>query len=261
MSDLPFFDVNCSVGRMSRPGPTTLHEPADILDELRRHGVQEALVTDMRAVERDLSGNAAVLNIVAAHPGMQPVWVMPQHTVVDILDPDAFVGDVLANGVRAIRVTPSPYHGHLVAPWALGPAWRALEEARIPVLLADTDLGRYPDKPSTGFSAENVYALCQAYPALPLVILRTNFSATRVLVPLLRECPNLHVEVSYYTAHRGFEFLAKQVGAERLVFGTGLPVGSAGPAVLGTTFARLGVEEKKLVAGDNLRRLLAGTRR
>ncbi len=261
MSDLRFFDANCLVGRISRPGPGTLHSPEDILGELRRHGVQEALIAAAQAAERDTSANSKILDVVAQHPGTRPVWVMPQHTTIDIPDPDAFVAEILAAGVCGVRVAPSPYHGHLVAPWALGPAWSALASARMPVLLASSDLGRYPDGPSTGFSAQNVYDMCQAFPDLPMVIVRTNFSAVRVLVPLLRECPNLHAEMSFFTAHRGYEFLAKTVGADRLLFGSGMPVGPPGPSVLGTTFAKIPQADRALIAGDNLRRLINGIQR
>ncbi len=256
MTVLPFFDVNCVVGRVNRPLPTTRHDPDDILGELRRHGVDEVLVAHAHAVERTMEANTTTLNITRDRPGTRPVWVIPQHTTLDIPEPDQFVDDLLASGVAAVRTAPSPYHGHLVAPWALGPVWHRLEEARVPMLLAQSDLGRYPDAPSLGFSAANIYEICHNYPNLPIVLLRTNFSALRVLVPLLRECPNLYAEISFFTVHRGLEVLAHEVGPQRLIFGSGMPWGPPGPAVVATTFAQLPREQRALIAGDNLRRLL-----
>lgn len=261
MTTLPFFDANVLVGRVSRPLPTMVHETDDILAELARHGVHEALIGHTHAVERGGDGNALAVAAAAGRPGVRPVWVIPQHSAVDIPDPDGFVADLFAADVAAVRSAPAPYHGHLVAEWALGPVWRRLEEARVPMLLAGSDLGRYPDAPSLGYSAANVYDICRTYPNLPVVVLRTNFSAFRVLVPLLRECPNLHAEISFFTVHRGIEVLSGLVGADRLIFGSGMPYGPPGPAVVATTYAHLPDADKALVAGDNLRRLLAEVKR
>jgi predicted TIM-barrel fold metal-dependent hydrolase len=149
------------------------------------------------------------------------------------------------------------YHGYLVDEWALGGLWRKLAGHRVPVLIADSDLSRYPDQRGIGFSAQNVYEICRRYPTLPVVVLRLNFSATRIIVPLLWECPNLHVEISYYTTHRGIEFLVQEVGAERLLFGSGWPWGSPAPAMVAIRYAAIPDDAKRLIAGDNLRRLLA----
>jgi predicted TIM-barrel fold metal-dependent hydrolase len=153
-------------------------------------------------------------------------------------------------------VWPPPYNGYLAEPWALGGLWAALADAGIPVLVGASDLGRYPDQPGTGFSAQNLYDICRAYPTLPVVVVRLNFSATRIAVPLMRECPNLHLELSFFTAHRGVEMLVREVGAERLLFGSGLPAASPGPAVSALQYALIDDEQRALIAGENMRRLL-----
>jgi predicted TIM-barrel fold metal-dependent hydrolase len=53
------------------------------------------------------------------------------------------------------------------------------------------------------------------------------------------------------------EFLCGEVGAERLLYGSGLPYGSPGPGITGIQYALISDEERALVAGDNLRALLA----
>lgn len=253
-----FFDANCTVGRVSRPMPGQLSDAGDILAELERHGVTEALVSHVHAVERSVpAGNDKAVEIAAQHRGAHPVWVLPQHSALDVPEPEAYVRRMLDSGVRAVRVPAADYHGYLVAEWALGPVWRELERHQVPVLLSGSELGKYPDGPKLGFSAANVYELCRTFPRLPIVILRLNFSALRVVVPLMRECPNLYVENSFFTVHRGIETLAGQVGAHRILFGSGMPWGPPGPAVVATMYADVGEGDRRLVAGDNLRRLLA----
>ena len=48
----------------------------------------------------------------------------------------------------------------------------------------------------------------------------------------------------------------QEVGADRLLFGSGLPWGPPGPSVVATTYANISGSDKQLIAGDNLRRLI-----
>lgn len=260
MSTLSFFDANCMVGKLVRPEPSGHVDTVDkLLDELEYFGISEGLVCHARAVEQALDvGNRDILEAVAGRDTLHPAWVIPMHTAVDYPDPERFVDEMLALGVRAVRVWPPPYHGYLADPWALGPLWSALADRRVPVLVGASDLGRYPDQPGFGFSARNLYDICRAYPALPVVVVRLNFSAARVAVPLLRECPNLFAELSFFTTHRGVEFLCAEVGAERLLFGSGLPWASPGPGITAVQYALISDEERALIAGENLLSLLAG---
>lgn len=261
---LPFFDANCVVGRTVRPLPSAmLHEPADIIAELSAHGVPEALVAHANAIERDITdGNAKAAEFARrSSGGVHPMWVIPQHSALDIPDPGGFVAEMLRREVLAVRVAAASYHGHLVEEWALGPVWRELESRRVPVLIEGSDLSRYPDQPSRGFSAANIHQICRTFPRLPVVLLRINFSCLRIIVPLLRECPNLRVEISYFTAHRGLEQLVRHVGATRVLFGSGLPWTPPGPALVSLLYAQIGAADKALIAGDNLRGLLSDVRR
>jgi predicted TIM-barrel fold metal-dependent hydrolase len=261
---LNFFDANCMIGRTVRPLPTRmLWDPDDIVAELAAHQVTQALAVHANAVERSIKdGNTEIVAVARRYPGaMHPAWVIPQHTALDIPDPDEFLAEMSDNDVLAVRVPTAAYHGHMVDEWALGPLWRALESRHVPVLIEGSDLAHYPDQPSRGFSAANIYQVCRTFPQLPVLLLRINFSCLRLIVPLLRECPNLFVEISYFTAHRGLEVLVEQVGAARIIFGSGLPWTPPGPALASILYADISAGEQALIAGDNLRGLLSDVRR
>ena len=38
----------------------------------------------------------------------------------------------------------------------------------------------------------------------------------------MKECPNLHIEISNYTTHRGVEMLAQHYGSHRIIYGSGM---------------------------------------
>lgn len=258
MSTLRFFDANCIVGTLTRPEPSGHPDTVEKLEaELEYFGIDDALVCHARAVERNLDvGNRTIVDELTGHDSLHPAWVIPMHTAIDYPEPEQFVDEMIAAGVHAVRVWPPPYHGYLADPWALGPLWDALAARRVPVLVGASDLGRYPDQIGHGFSARNLYDVCRAHPTLPVVVVRLNFSALRVGVPLMRECPNLFAELSFFTTHRGVEFLCEHVGAERLLYGSGLPYGSPGPGITGIQYALISDEERALIAGENLRELL-----
>ncbi len=167
MSRLEFFDANCMVGGLTAPNPCDPPLTVEaVLAELEYFGIPDALVCQAEAAERDLHlGNARLLEDVSTHPGLRPSWVIPMHTAIDYPSPEEYVDEMLQRTVHAVRVWPPPYHGYLAEPWALGGLWDALAERRVPVLVAGSDLGRYPDQPRSGFSAQNLFDLCRRHPS------------------------------------------------------------------------------------------------
>lgn len=257
-SELEFFDINCAVGPPRKPTSATRHALSDLVNEMDHFGITGALVAHNDAIERGVhEGNRKVMEIINGDSRLMPSFVAPMHTGLDYPDAEKYVDEILTHGARAVRIQPSPYHGALCKPWALGPLWPALEKRRVPVIIDRSALGVYPDQPSNGFTAENIHEVCASFPDLPLILLRVNFSALRVLVPLMQTCRNLHAELSFFTAHRGVEVLAEHVGHERMVFGSGWPWSSAGPGVAAIRYSGLPHEKQQDIAAGNAQRLLA----
>ncbi len=258
---LDFFDSNCILGKIIKPTPMTPTTNDEILDELSRVGVTRVLASHAYALQGDITtGNNEILEMSRDRNNISPMWVIPQHSLLDIPDPETYVTDMLAKGVKAVRVEPTIYNGYFVEEWALGPLWRKLEEQRIPVFIGGSDIGKYPDQPRTGFSPSNLYQISQTFPDLPLVIYKLNFSSIRVIVALMKQCENLYVENSYFTAHNGIEFLVEMVGANRVIFGSGMPWSPPGPAALSIAFASISKLDKELIAEKNLNSLLEKVR-
>jgi len=248
---LNFFDSNCILGKIVKPTPMTPQSDDDLLEELSRVGVTRALASHAHALQGDINtGNNEILEISTSRPYITPMWVIPQHSLLDIPDPDEYVKTMLANGVRAVRVEPTMYNGYLCEEWALGPLWRKLEEQRIPVFIGGSDLGKYPDQPRNGFSALNLFEISQTFPNLPMIIYKLNFSSLRVI----------YVENSYFTAHNGIEFLVDIAGASKVIFGSGMPWSPPGPAALSVAFASISKLNKELIAEKNLESLLEQVR-
>lgn len=153
--------------------------------------------------------------------------------------------------VRAVRLFPRSHHFPLV-PWCVGSLCEWLEARRMPLFLWHTEL-EWP----------SLYELARAFPRLPVVVetqTQKILYHTRPLFALLRDCPNVYVELSNFAGPGYLEYGVREFGPERWLFGSFLPV--ADPLVpLGLVIdADLPDSIQRLIAGENLRRLLAEVR-
>ncbi|MEQ8854319.1 amidohydrolase family protein [Gimesia sp.] len=74
----------------------------------------------------------------------------------------------------------------------------------------------------------------------------------------VRDCGNILVETSGFDPTAGFiEMAVRELGAERVVFGSHLPSRSLGTELCKVTCAQITEQEKFLILGENYRRLLA----
>lgn len=73
----------------------------------------------------------------------------------------------------------------------------------------------------------------------------------------VRDFPNVLVETSGFDATAGFiEMAVREVGAERIIFGSHLPSRSLGTELTKVTAAQIGEADRELILGSNYRRLL-----
>ncbi|MBN2452480.1 MAG: amidohydrolase family protein, partial [Lentisphaeria bacterium] len=95
-----------------------------------------------------------------------------------------------------------------------------------------------------------------------LVVAEVGYRSHRTLLPLLRSFPNTFLSIgSNFTAHRAVEWYARHLGAERLLFGTGLPEAEPGAAIGQLLFADIPEGDRRAIGAENARRLSHGVRR
>jgi predicted TIM-barrel fold metal-dependent hydrolase len=94
------------------------------------------------------------------------------------------------------------------------------------------------------------------FPRLQVLLLETGYRADRYLFPLFKQNPNLYIDTSTYVAHRQLESLVEKFGPDRLLFGSRLPLYTAGAALAVLASARISEQAKLSIAGGTLRRLL-----
>lgn len=247
------FDSNCMLGRRSIHTPLdTPTTPEALLAEMDRLGIAEALVYHAMALDgHPPEGNARLMREIAGLPRLHPCWVLLP-TTGEMSPPRQLVAEMQAAGVRAARLCPVR-HRYLLTEANVGDLLEALEEARIPLFVDFSMLSWSEEKADFRSLAE----VCAHHPHLPIIVVGEGMAAPRRIFPLFENHRNLRLETSYYQVHQGLSDITGRFGADRLLFGSGLPVRAAGPPLALLRYDSLDEAERLAIGGGTLRHLLA----
>ncbi|MGQ9597006.1 MAG: amidohydrolase family protein [Thermoproteota archaeon] len=145
-------------------------------------------------------------------------------------------------------------HHFSLSEWCVGELLSELEEYRMPLLI-DFSIIHYHDAIQK-IQWNAIYDICKNHKNLPVILLRMGLAVNRNLFPLLALFENLYVDISYYQVNNGIETICEKFGAHHLLFGTGLPVFSPAAPLSMLMYSGISIEEKKMIGGENLKRLL-----
>jgi hypothetical protein len=153
--------------------------------------------------------------------------------------------------VRGVRIFPKSHHFPL-NDWCIGSLCEWLTDRRMPLFIWHTEL----DWPS-------IYQIAKTFSKLPIVIetqVQKILYHTRPLFALMRHCGNVFLELSNFVGLGFIEYAVREFGAERLIFGSFLPVNDPLVAMGMVLDAEIPLKQKALIAGENLRRLTSEVR-
>ncbi|MFQ6096735.1 MAG: amidohydrolase family protein [Armatimonadota bacterium] len=242
---LPFFDCNARIGKWVNPRPTEFTDRESLLREMDNCGIGEALVYHATAREfSPAAGNEELMCELAGEDRLHPCWVLLPHATAEFPEPEVLVPEMIARGARAARLWPK-HHQFVMNEATCGRLFSALEEHKVPLIL---DMGQTDWR--------ELERIMRRHPAMPVIVLETFYRVDRYTYPLFESHENFYLETATYEVFGGIEAICERFGPERLVFGTGMPVRDPGGAVSPIIYADMDDEARRLVAGDNLRRLL-----
>jgi hypothetical protein len=240
-----YFDSFAIVGPRGRKDPRELWRTEELVAEMEHCGVHGALVTHGLAREYDPSyGNSLLMEELEKSERLFGCWVLLPDHLGEMPEPAELVREMRRNGIVAGKIHPNT-HRFALDERTCGPLLKALEAKRIPLLIDDseTDHG-------------TISRLCEGHPGLPVLLQGYRHGNERMLYPLLDSFKNLYVEFSSLQANFAIELLVDRYGPERLLLGTEGPVKSLGAAKAFIDYADIGDEDRALIAGGNLARLL-----
>ncbi|MDO8684729.1 MAG: amidohydrolase family protein [Armatimonadota bacterium] len=257
MTGLRFFDAHCYVGRYKTFKPGSFYKIDDLQRQMEYYGISEALIThSMSREHHPIDGNAAVLNEIIGKQNLHASWSLLPPASKELPPPGKLIPDMISKNVKAVKLFYGNY-SFPISEWCIGELLDELEARRVPTFIdPDTELCNWDEDI---FDWNSVDALCAAHPALPVILQEGRFrSSNRLLYQLLDRHANLHIELSGYWAYHGIEFITREFGARRLLFGTKMPFRDPACAIAQLSYSDIPDEDKALIAGDNLRKLLGG---
>lgn len=251
---MQFLDFNVGLGRPAgfRGG---FESSQQLLDEMRRLGIAEALVYHLLAAEGDVQfGNRLLVDELRGHANLHPCWVMAPPALGDLPEPAAWVREASAAGVRAVRLFPR-HSLYTLSDWCLAPLLSEIENAKLPLLL---DFGEHHWSERV-VPWDHVRELCFGHQRLSVVVIGCTVGGTRDAVALLRSLPNLYLECHAFNLPDGLGLLAREGLVSKLIFGAGMPARAGECVVWQTRKSGLKPDDADAVSGGNARRLLNAT--
>ncbi len=254
---LAFLDSNLWIGRPRVPEFASGFDLDALCRHLRRYGIRGGVVSHFAAPAYSPEwANARLLEALAGRAADQaaPLWagitLLPEMFVPEQRG-RADLAQAISRGARLARLFPRS-HNFSLRGWCSGALLQALTDHRLPLVLWHTEA-----------SWEDIRALCATYPELPVIVEGTPQKILyhdRLFYPLLEAHPNLHLELHNLAAYLAVEDLARRFGAQRLIYGSYMPVYDPNAAMMQVTHARLSDEDKACIAHRNLAGLLAQVR-
>jgi predicted TIM-barrel fold metal-dependent hydrolase len=232
-------DINTFFG-LSRERPTDWSLDT-LLRLLDRAGVARALTLSLRGVYYDfVAGNEETLRACAAHPQLVPVATV---------DPRRYVGcreeirRCLDRGVRLFRFFPD------LQGWALD----GLDFLRLVEALAGQGVLMVPaNRPGWPSLAARYLAPL----GVPVVLLGVGYSVFGELLAALAAHPNLYCDGMLFDSPGAYELVCAEVGAGRVMFGSGLPERYFASARLMVEHADLTPQQRAAIFYRNAARVL-----
>lgn len=218
-------------------------DAGDLVAEMDRVGVEKIFVSHQAVMGTEVVfGNDQVLDGIARYPDR-----ILGYAVCYPLDEALGITEIrrgLDQGLHGIKLHSSsgvPYGAE-----EYKPVWELADERHLPVLL------------HTWGDIDKLEPIFEAYPNASILLGHSGSANPEMYVEYARRYPNLYLELCYSKAPYGIvEYFVREVGAERVLWGSDAPWMSIQQQLGRVLFADISDEEKKQILVENPRRILA----
>lgn len=251
MHELRFLDVNCALGPYYNPPPGHDWSLAGLLMKMDELGIAEACPSCFLGRDYDpAEGNEWLTANAPASERIHPVWTIATHYSLEFPAPQELLRQMAAHQVKMLRLWlyPTAYLDRLDLP-LFGELFDALGQHRIPVLVDAGD-------PSLLRAADLEPLLC-GWPDIPFILSVPKQSQNeRWFYYLWEKYENFHLDLPGYQILGGIEAAVARFGPSCLVYGSRYPYFTPMQTMLQLIYSEIDENDKRAIAGDNVRRLL-----
>lgn len=248
------FDISAYIGFLSyvraerglwHLRPLKVTTPVELVGLMDRFGINKAAIRSLKSIYYDHGeGNKEVFEAMREYPN-RFVAVYPH----DQGSLEEFEGYVNEYRIAGFELEPLDHVGGIGSELndeTIDPFLEISIKRKIPVLLplCITMNQNFPK-----LKMEDVQKLVDRYPDVTYVVGKFSYEIERVL-HLMKKHDSVLVETSGLHLLGGVERLVEEVGANRILYGSGMPIQMIGPALAKIQEAEITEEEKNLILGE-----------
>lgn len=227
--------------------------PEAILSLMDKYRIETLAICSTRSIFWDWrQGNEETLTLAAKYPGRFVAFISmsPIMPVPDLL---GHLRDYKRRQAKGIRLYPQ-HHGYsLTASSGIAEILKAAQEMELPVVLSIRVIMNW-GLPELALPA--IEETVSRYPKLQFVLSGINYDKTLWAYDLMGRSPNTYLEISGLQEFRGVDNAVREVGAKRILFGSGSPLLYPACSVEKLQVAKMSQEQRHAVAEGNARALL-----
>ena len=223
-------------------------DAAGMVAAMDRLGIKACVAAHHSSIGPDFRfGNDEVLKAMADFPGR-----IYGYATVNPNYPDEMAGEIkrcISAGMVGIKLHPD-MHKVAVDDDRYRPAWEYANERGLPVLSHTGTNGKNPIR--------TFEKLAEAYPNAKVILGHAGFGSegANQSIEAGKKFPNIYPEITGSVIVYGtLERMVRELGADRVLFGTDLPFLDPRPQIGRVAFAKISDDEKRLILGLNAARL------
>ncbi len=245
------FDVNAYFGHWPY---WDLHDKSsdDLITLMDRSGIDQAAVLSLRGMILDWrAGNAETLFAAARYPDR----LVPVATISPFMGGN---GDELRRlaeaGMKGVRLYPA-FHSYRFDDPFVDDICRAAAERHLPVMIPTRPMMNWRWFQALGL--QEIGGVIDRNPETSFIISGPNYlTEYQALLRVMQRCRNVQYEISCLQGFEAVRLLAAEVGAHRLLFGTGAVLNYPACNVAKLNHAEISDRDRALIAATNALRLL-----
>lgn len=253
---LKLFDINAYAGKPAQSLSGEWYDTADaLLKDMEYYRIEKAIVTHFTAKEAHPdTGNDEVMKFISGKKKLMPAWTFVPSTGKKS-DAPRVIKSAFKAGAGLLRYYPNEYFCSL-SENAIGDFLEIAEEKYLPLFVD------FSKQQQTGFQTdwESIISVCKKYKKLPVITTEFRIRSNRMFFRALALCENLKVCTSSIWLYKNIEFIIREFGAHRLIFGTNMPEFDPSIPVSMLKFAEISDKDKMAIGSGNIEKLLVETK-
>jgi len=225
--------------------------PEALLIVMDRAGIERAVIANTECMFRDFrAANEETAKVVRAHPdrfigflGFNPAryW--------DVADEvDRGLDQLGLSGIRLFNTAASFTSG-----WGVG-----LDSAVLASAMERASAHRAVVFLEAGYPFQEVARFASTYPDIRVIACGAGYGNAGEAIMAARAVTNLWLDLTTMDIQDGVDLLVTEVGAGKIVYGSGLPLNSPSSVKMMVEHARISEDDRAAILGGNLRQLLEG---